>query len=136
MKDEQMEFFKYKGEDVSTVLDTMPSQQLDELPYGIIKLDEAGTILEFNMTEAAITGRIQEDVIGKNFFSEVAPCTKTPEFYGKFEEGVQKQFLNTVFDYLFDYKMTPARVKVHMIYAKTNRIGFVWVIVKRVLSSS
>ena len=131
-----MEFFRYEGDDVSTVLDTMPSQQLDELPYGIIKLDEAGTILEYNMTEAAITGREPNDVIGKNFFSEVAPCTKTPAFYGKFEEGLQKQFLNTVFDYLFDYKMAPVRVKVHMIYAKTNQTGHVWVIVKRVLGSS
>ena len=116
------------------MLDTMPSQQLDELPYGIIKLDEAGTILEYNMTEAAITGRSPADVLGKNFFSDVAPCTKTPAFYGKFEEGLQKQFLNTVFDYLFDYNMVPVRVKVHMIYAKTNQIGYVWVIVKRALT--
>lgn len=131
-----MEFFRYQGVDVSTVLDTMPAQQLDALPYGIIKLDEAGTILEYNMTESDITGRSPVDVIGKNFFVEVAPCTKTPAFYGKFEEGFQKQFLNTVFDYLFDYNMTPVRVKVHMVYAKANQTGYVWVIVKRVLSSS
>jgi hypothetical protein len=36
-------------------------------------------------------------VLDKNFFREVASCTQAPEFYGKFHEGVDKKFLNTVF---------------------------------------
>ncbi|MBC7501560.1 MAG: PAS domain-containing protein [Herminiimonas sp.] len=128
-----MEFFRYKGRDVSTMLNEMPKHERDDLPYGIIKLDRLGTILEFNMTESAITGRSVESVIGKNFFTDVAPCTKTPEFYGKFVEGFEKRFLNTVFDYLFDHEMVPVRVKVHMVYAASGSESNVWVIVKRVL---
>lgn len=131
-----MEFFRYQGRDVSTILDDMPKQERDNLPYGIIKLDRHGTILEFNMTEAAITGRAVESVIGKNFFTDVAPCTRTPEFYGKFVEGFEKRFLNTVFDYLFDYQMAPVRVKVHMVFAAVGSESNVWVIVKRVVGSS
>ena len=129
-----MEFFRYKGNDVSSMLEDMKADERDELPYGIIKLNEAGTILEYNVTESSITGRSQFDVLGKNFFTDIAPCTKTPEFYGKFEEGFKKQFLNTVFDYLFDYKMTPVRVKIHMVYVKTNQTACVWIIVKRILA--
>ena len=128
-----MEFFRYQGAEVSSQLDGMPAAERDNLPYGIIKLDESGTILEFNMTESVITGRNQSEVMGKNFFSDVAPCTKTPGFFGKFQEGFEKQFLNTVFDYLFDYQMEPVRVKIHMIYAKSAGSGYVWVIVKRVM---
>ena len=120
---------------MSTLLDSMPAEECDNLPYGIIKLDKNGTILTYNMTESAITGRNHEDVLGKNFFSDVAPCTKTPEFFGKFLEGLDKKFLNTVFDYLFDYNMAPVRVKVHMVYAKSGNKCHVWVIVKRVLIS-
>ncbi|MET3109296.1 photoactive yellow protein [Oxalobacteraceae bacterium GrIS 2.11] len=127
-----MEFLRYQDSDVITMLETMPAQQLDSLPYGVIKLDEAGVILEFNLTESAITGRNQVDVIGKNFFKEVAPCTETPEFYGKFQTGLKDEFLNTIFDYLFDYKMTPTRVKVHMVYVKSGNTGNVWIIVKRI----
>lgn len=128
-----MEFFRYEGAEVGAQLESMPAQERDNLPYGIIKLDERGTILEYNTTESIITGRNQSDVLGKNFFSDVAPCTKTPQFFGKFEEAFEKQFLNTVFDYLFDYQMAPVRVKIHMIYAKVSGNGYVWVIVKRVL---
>lgn len=127
-----MEFFRYHGEDVSTLLDSMPAQERDDLPYGIIKLDRDGTILAYNMTESEITGRDHHEVLGKNFFSDVAPCTKTPAFFGKFVEGFEKKFLNTVFDYLFDYNMAPVRVKVHMVYAKSGDECYVWVIVKRV----
>lgn len=129
-----MEFFRYQGEDVSTLLDSMPAVERDNLPYGIIKLDKNGTIITYNMTESTITGRNPNDVLGKNFFTDVAPCTKTPAFFGKFQEGFEKQFLNTVFDYLFDYNMAPVRVKVHMVYAKSGNEDYVWVIVKRVLS--
>ena len=115
------------------MLDSMSTQERDNLPYGIIKLDESGTILEYNMMESAITGLDPHDVLGKNFFTDVAPCTKTPEFFGKFQEGFEKQFLNTVFDYLFDYNMAPVRVKVHMVFAKIIKTGFVWIIVKRVV---
>ncbi len=128
-----MEFFRYQGRDVSTLLDDMPKQERDSLPYGVIKLDTEGTILEFNMTESALTGRDAATVIGKNFFTDVAPCTKTPEFHGKFVEGIEKRFLNTVFDYLFDHEMTPVRVKVHMVFAAFRDESNVWVIVKRVL---
>lgn len=129
-----MEFFRYQGAEVGSQLANMPAQERNNLPYGIIKLGEDGTILEFNLMESTITGLDQSDVLGKNFFSEVAPCTKTPQFFGKFQEAFEKQFLNTVFDYMFDYKMEPVRVKIHMIFAKTSGVGHVWVIVKRILS--
>lgn len=129
-----MEFFRYQGAEVGSQLENMPAEERNNLPYGIIKLNESGTILEFNLTESSITGRNQNEVLGKNFFSDVAPCTNTPEFFGKFQEAFEKQFLNTVFDYLFDYQMEPVRVKIHMIYAKVSGSGYVWVIVKRVLT--
>lgn len=127
-----MEFFRYKGVELSTVLDRIPSAEREELPFGLIKLDTAGTVLEYNMTESSITGRNPALVIGKNFFTDIAPCTQTPEFYGKFVEGVEKRFLNTVFEYVFDHQMAPTRVKVHMVLAKSLDQHHVWLIVKRV----
>lgn len=128
-----MEFLRYKDVDVSTMLESMSPTELDDLPYGVIKLDNQGTILQYNTTESSITGRDAALVIGKNFFTEVAPCTNTPEFHGKFVEGFEKKFLNTVFNYLFDYNMTPVSVKVHMVLAKSVDQFHMWVMVKRVL---
>ena len=53
----------------------MSEEQLDALPFGAIRLDMTGKILTYNMTESKLTGRDPKRVIGRNFFTDVAPCT-------------------------------------------------------------
>ena len=64
------------------------------------------------------------------FFDEIAPCTKRPEFYGRFRDGVEQGDLNTLFEYEFDYKMNPTKVKVHMKKSLTG--DSYWILVKRI----
>ncbi|MFB6259321.1 MAG: photoactive yellow protein, partial [Thiohalorhabdaceae bacterium] len=101
-------------EDIFNAMADMDDEALDELSFGAIQLDSLGTILQYNAAEGAITGRDPSQMVGRNFFREVAPCTRSPEFYGKFMDGVQAGHLDTVFEYTFDYRMTPTTVKVHM----------------------
>ena len=69
------------------------------------------------------------EVIGRNFFNEIAPCCNKPAFRGVFDAGVQSGYLNAIFDYTFDYVMKPTRVKIHM---KKALIGDTyWIFVKR-----
>ncbi len=103
-------------------------EDLDKLPFGAIRLDREGKILSFNQAEVDITGRKKENVVGKNFFTEVAPCTNVQEFAGKFREGVQKGSLHTVFPYIFDYQMDPRNVWVTLFYS--NETDTAWVFVR------
>jgi len=50
-------------------------QDIDDLPFGVIVVDRAGTILEYNVYESELTGFARERVLGRNFFHDVAPCT-------------------------------------------------------------
>ena len=88
---------------------------INVLPFGMVKMDLTGKILEYNMAEAELTGTDPAWALGRNFFHEVATCTNTPAFYGKFVEGVKKGFLNAVFNYSFTHCEVPVRVRVHMI---------------------
>ncbi len=116
--------------DLENVLAKMNDKQLDGLAFGAIELDKSGRILKYNAVEGAITGRDPKSVIGKNFFTEVAPCTNRPEFRGKFDAGIRSGALNTMFEYVFDHKMKPTKVKIHM---KSAVLGAsYWVFVKRV----
>lgn len=124
-----MEIVKFGQEDIENSLSKMNDQDLDELAFGAIELDSNGNILQYNAAEGDITGRDPEDVKGKNFFREVAPCTNTDEFFGKFKEGVASGNLNTLFEYTFDYNMMPTKVKVHMKKALSG--DSYWVFVKR-----
>lgn len=102
--------------------------ELDKLPFGAIRLDREGTILAFNQAEVDLSGRKKENVLGKNFFTEVAPCTNVQEFAGRFREGVQTGKLHTVFPYVFDYLMEPRQVWVTLFYS--NETDTAWVFVR------
>jgi len=124
-----MDIVKFGQEDIDNALQKMNDSDLDNLTFGAIKLDSKGTILQYNAAEGDITGRNPDEVIGKNFFTEVAPCTNQDEFYGRFKKGVEGGELNDLFEYVFDYKMAPTKVKVHMKSALTD--DNYWVFVKR-----
>jgi len=125
-----MEKVNFGSDDIGNQLAQMDDKDIDKLAFGAINLDRNGKILSYNKAEGEITGRKPEEVIGKNFFTEVAPCTKTDEFYGKFKEGVNSGNLSTMFEYTFDYQMKPTKVKVHM--KKSLSDDSFWVFVKRV----
>jgi len=101
---------------------------LDELPFGAIRLDKDGKILSYNQAEVNLSGREKEKVVGRNFFTEVAPCTNVQEFAGKFREGVRKGTLHIVFPYVFDFEMEPRQVWVTLFYS--NETDTAWVFVR------
>ena len=102
--------------------DVLPRiSDINVLPFGMVKMDLTGKILEYNMAEAELTGTDPAWALGKNFFQEVATCTNTPDFYGRFAEGVKKGFLNSVFNYSFTHCEVPVRVRVHMITMPDSR---------------
>jgi chemotaxis family two-component system sensor kinase Cph1 len=109
-------------------IDRMSVEQLDALPFGAIRLDKQGTILTYNMTESKLTGRDPKRVIGRNFFTDVAPCTNVQSFAGRFREGVANGDMHIVFPYRFDFEMAPRDVSVTLFYSQQT--GTAWVFVR------
>lgn len=124
-----MDVVSFGEDNIENALARMSKAQLDSVAFGAIQLDKDGNILQYNAAEGDITGRDPGQVIGKNFFRDVAPCTNRPEFKGRFTEGVKSGDLNVMFEYTFDYEMKPTKVKVHMKKALTG--DTYWVFVKR-----
>lgn len=126
-----MEVMSFGSADVAKAIGKMDAKGFDQLAFGAIKLDGEGKVLSYNAAEGAITGRDPKSVLGKNFFKDVAPCTSTPEFLGKFQEGVKSGNLNVLFEYVFDYNMKPTKVKVHMMKGLVKDDGY-YIFVKRI----
>jgi len=53
--------------------------------------------------------------MGKNFFTQVAPCTNNRLFFGRFKDGVSAGELDTEFNYTFTYKMKPTNVVIRLL---------------------
>jgi photoactive yellow protein len=87
---------------------------LDLLPYGIIVVDEKGSVLYYNAREEQIAGRRRADVLGRNFFTEVAPCTQVQEFYGHFQETMSREGWVANFMFRFPFPGQPREVEISL----------------------
>ncbi|UQA54685.1 PAS domain-containing protein [Polyangium aurulentum] len=83
-------------------LAALSQEEVDDLPYGFVVLDGEGKILLYNRYESRLSRLSPERVIGKNFFKEVAPCTRVEAFYGRFLQLVEREDrLNDAFRFRF-----------------------------------
>ncbi|MCM2317088.1 MAG: PAS domain-containing protein [Thermoanaerobaculia bacterium] len=106
----------------------MSSEEIDDLPFGAIQLDESGNVLKYNRYEENFAGRDRSEVVGKNFFRDVAPCTRVRAFFGAFEEGVRRRELDEVFDFVFRFPQGAKHVRIRMVFSRFGA-GSVWIFV-------
>ena len=111
---------------ILTRIDSFSESDLDALPFGVIQLTPEGTILQYNMYEEDLARRRASDVIGKNFFTQVAPCTDVREFAGRYREGVAAGTLHETFDYVFAFT-PPKPVRVTLYFSRATGTGWVFV---------
>jgi photoactive yellow protein len=106
----------------------MSRTEIDALEIGVVKLDAIGNILLYNKQEAIKANVPVTMAEGKNFFTQIAPCTNNSIFYGSFKKGMDDRSLDLIFPYTFTYKMKPTPVKVHLY--RDNVTGTNWIFVK------
>jgi photoactive yellow protein len=124
-----MEIIAFGSKDVDNILQRDPTR-IEFLTFGAVLLDRMGKIVKYNSAEGVIVGRSAADVIGRNFFNDVAPCAKGKKFHGEFLKFSQTGNVNTMLDYEFDYKMKPIKVRIHLKSTPDNQQC--WIFVKRV----
>ena len=71
------------GDDRSTF--DLGIDELDALPVGVITLDRRGTVLRYNRTEAQYARRSTDSTLSRNFFTDIAPCTRVQAFQGRYD---------------------------------------------------
>ncbi|WP_437571976.1 PAS domain-containing protein [Sorangium sp. So ce542] len=105
---------------------------LDAQPFGIIRLNREGTVLSYNLYEERQARRKREDVVGKNFFTDIAPCSRVKKFYGRFLVGVEQRELNATFGFVFHFPHKTRHVDVSLFYkaAARQESDTVWVIIR------
>jgi photoactive yellow protein len=59
-------------------LASMPLEQVDSLPFGVVGLDAASMVVVYNEAEARMAGLDRDSVIGVPFFDAVAQCMNGP----------------------------------------------------------
>lgn len=92
----------------------MSRAELDALDVGVIKLDDEGRVLFYSRKESEFSGLSKAEVEGRNFFTDVAPCTNNRLIFQPFREGVARNHLDITVEYTFSVQMPPTNVQLHM----------------------
>ena len=101
---------------------------LHTAPFGIVRLDDDGTVQFYNRYESELSGVAPEDALGRDFFTQLAPCSNNHLFRGRFEEGIDTGTLDDHFTYTFTYKMRPTLVDVRLY---RDEAGLNWVLIHK-----
>jgi two-component system, chemotaxis family, sensor kinase Cph1 len=109
-------------------LSKLTKEELDSLPFGAIRLSSYGTIISYNATEGRLAGRTPERVLGRNFFTEVAPCTNVQEFKGLFIKMIKEQ-RSVYHEFSFDFDFEPP-MHVQITILRDSGDESIWVLVE------
>jgi len=113
-----------------TILANLPNMsrtEADAAPIGIVQVDDQGAIKLYNKWESEMADVPVTSAEGRNFFTQVAPCTNNRLFFGKFKDGVAQGALDTEFNYTFSYKMKPTNVQIRLYRHPSSRTNWVFV---------
>lgn len=114
--------------EISSKLGALSRGEADLADFGIVKVDDEGNIQLYNKYEAELASVTPAFAEGRNFFTEIAPCTNNKLFYGRFQKGVAAGDLDVEFNYTFTYKLRPTNVAIHL--KRDNASDTNWVFVK------
>ena len=118
----------FVGSEILTRLGEITREEADKLQFGAVKVDNNGRIVLYNHYESQIGGIAPSSAEGKNFFTEIAPCTNNKLVYGRFKKGIQDGDLDAEMNYTFTYKMKPTNVTLHL--KRDSESNSNWIFVK------
>jgi len=110
----------------SRELKELSPEDFDAMAFGAIQLDQEGKVLAYNRWEANLARRKPSDVIGKNFFKDIAPCTDVAAFRGRLDNLAAKGESTYLLDFDFAFPWGKRRVRVRfLVEPDGNRWVFV-----------
>jgi photoactive yellow protein len=121
-------FSNISASQLRTGVERMSEGELDELPFGVIRLDAAGVVTFFSRTEAAQSGYGGRPSIGLEFFSMIAPCMNQPDFMQRIALAKASGKLDVTFQQVGDFDDAERELQVRAISAAE---GGIWLFIRR-----
>lgn len=89
--------------------------EADRLPFGVMELSAEGVVRTYNLAEAAMAGLDADEVIGRRFFGDVAPCTRETEVEERFRGLVDGGGGEADFTFVFRFRTGHRLVRIRML---------------------
>ena len=114
----------FDAPDLLASLEAADAAALDDVAFGIIGLAEDTRVVVYNAAEARKAGLSAERVLGRPFFTEVAPCMNN---YMVAQRYADEPHLDATIDYVLTLRMRPTPVKLRMLKGPSARRAYLLV---------
>ena len=118
----------FEDPELARKVEALPGPQVDELPYGAIRLDPQGIVQVYSETERRLSGSAEHRRLGLDFFAEIAPCMDTPTFRGRIERARASGQLDLEFGYVGDFADRERELTVRV---QSATDGGIWIFMRR-----
>jgi photoactive yellow protein len=89
---------------------------IDDFDFGLIVMGRDGRVHGYNQAESKLSGLPADEVIGRNFFVEIGPCTNNYLIAQRYQDSAsQDEELDEQLDYVFTYRMAPTPVRLRLL---------------------
>jgi photoactive yellow protein len=112
------------------LVDTLESASLDvidDLGFGLIVMDRDGRVLGYNQAESKLSGLPAGEVIGRNFFVQIGPCTNNYLIAERYRDSEE---LDEQLDYVFTYRMAPTPVRLRLLARRGSSRQYLAVVLR------
>ena len=116
------------ADDLVARIEGLSRDQLDELPFGTIRLDAEGRVIYLSKCEATLAGLGERRTVGRHFFTDLAPCMGTPAFLRRLEQARTAGTLDIRFEQVGDFDDAQRELRVRVRSASSDGL---WVFIER-----
>jgi photoactive yellow protein len=108
-----LEIVQFASNDLDNLLSREP-QRAEYLPFGAVLLTRTGKIISYSKAAGLPGSRTPENLIGLDFFNDVARCARRTNFHRNFQKYQRLGVINLIFDYKLFYQGERVGVTVHL----------------------
>jgi photoactive yellow protein len=114
-----------------SLLKDLTREEYDALPFGVIHLDSDCRVVTYNAAEALLAKREVHEVVGKHFFTEVAPCMNVAGFSERLAALAAAGGGTEMSDFTFRFPWGQRRVRIRLVVSPAT--ASTWLLVTPVL---
>lgn len=114
--------------DLARAIESLRADEIDDLPFGAIRLDAEGAVTYYSEAERRLSGSGAHRRLGLSFFTDVAPCMGTAGYQGRIEQALADGTLDIEFTHVGDFDDRDRELTVR---AQSATGGGVWIFMRR-----
>lgn len=110
----------FSDPDLLDWLEQQTNDQLDDLPFGVVRMSRDGKVVAYCKSESHITGIEPDYAIGKFYFTQIAPCANNMMVAAKYA----KPNLDEELDYILTYVCEPVKVRLRLLKSPKSQYQY------------